>query len=198
MSTIDWAKLGQMASEAGYSTTELPVGPYTGTVTTGKFTPAAGKKKAQYGFRFKVLGGPYDGESVWLNQSVPDGSEKNPGGAAAMFVKILGLLGAAGLEPEAGCLAPVGKSYDFEVGHRPKADGSGNWVDVKNLKPLDEVPAAPAVVNIPAPTPVPGTPLADGTVADSPEVAALKAQLAAAQNTAPAAGAAPWTGARPV
>lgn len=197
MSTIDWAKLGQMASEAGYSTTELPVGFYTGTVVTGKFTPAAGKKKAQFGFRFKVSGGPHDGESVWMNQSVPDGSEKNAGGAAAVFIRIMGDLGIDGSQDEAVAAKAVeGKSFDFEVSHRPKVPGPGNWVDVKLLTAA--VPSAPAAAPAAAAAPAPAPAAAAAEVAQ-PTAEQVAAFLAAQQQAAPAAdGAAPWSGQRPI
>lgn len=159
MTTIDFNALSKIAEDAGFDTTELAPGRYDAEVTNANFTTKS-NGKSQFGFRFKVLGGPVAGQGVWKNLNVPTAESKPT--AVSIFLRELNQLGVdqalASVNPEAAAQQVIGRAFDIEVKRDRAKQGGGFWTDV-NIKGGAQG-AAPA-----APAPAPSAPVAQAPVA---------------------------------
>jgi hypothetical protein len=160
VTSIDFNALTRMAEDAGYSTKELEPGTYTAEVKSANYTTKS-NGKSQFGFRFVVEGGPFNGQSEWKNINVPDPrTSTDPqklAQAAGFFIRDLNSLGVdqavAAQNPEAAAKAIIGRKFQIEVKRsRPKGDGTF-WTDVNVKKALDAAPPAPVQQQIPVEPP---------------------------------------------
>lgn len=91
MGAYDFNAMFAQAQEAGFAGELLPVDTYEAVVHKTNSKDADGTKKAQIGVLFKIVAGPKEGSSVWLNLYVPDATSKP--GHAPMFFRTLGRFG---------------------------------------------------------------------------------------------------------
>lgn len=154
MASTTMAELLKAAEDAGISSYTPPDGPGEFEVIRAN----AGKTKKgdpKFGVKFKVLGGPDDGKSFWLNYNlipVKNNGESNAKGLAMTF-RDLETLGADSTvvatwdvdDPDCSEkveAALVGTRVSAEV----KTKQSGEWtnVNLNRLKRVDAAPTPPA------------------------------------------------------
>lgn len=157
MATIDFNALTRMAEEAGFSTEKLESGEYTAEVKAANYTTKS-NGKSQFGFMFRVVAGPAQGQSIWKNINVPNpATQTDPeklARAASFFIRDLNALGVrqdlAGTDPDAAAKEIIGRQFTIKVSRtRPKGNGEF-WEDV-DVKSAVNAASAPAAV---APAPV--------------------------------------------
>lgn len=182
MTTLNYQALRQKAKEegGGGSSENLPVGEYVGEIIkTGAKAKASGYS---LWWLFKVLVGPLAGETAFLNQQL----DPENGKQLDIFFRVVADLGIDfdqipdGTPPESIAKLALGRKFKFEIVHNPsKTDASKVFANFKNIKRVD------GEVELPEPAaPAPAAP------AESDEVAALRAKLAALEESpgAPAGG----------
>jgi len=182
----NWAK--QSAASSGGPT--LAPGHYTGEIIDAGAKPIK-DGRPRFWWKFKILVGPYAGETEVMSQLFSPENEK----ARNVFFWQLSLLGidfnnvADGATPESIAKLAIGRRFEFDFDHRES--GGKVYPDFKNVVQLGDAPVAQApVVAVPAAAApaidaVAAAPVA--AVAASPTVEELQAQLAALQAPAPAA-----------
>jgi hypothetical protein len=180
MASLDWDKLQKLAEDAGFSTEDLEPGPYVARIASTNYKDGA---KPRFGIRFVVVGGAHDGKSQWDNINVPDGSGEKGAAIAFYFLEKMKKLGVpVGSDPALAIKNAEGKVFNITVSlGKPKQTG-GHWVQVAIG---DEVTTAAA-------------PVAAAPVAPPVDVAALQAQLAAAQAAQGQSTPAEWKGERAI
>lgn len=163
MTGTSWADLKGNASEGP---TPVPAGPYDVFVEGAEATSTK-TGKVMFKIRLKIYGGPYDGKTIFTNQTV---SPESPA-ALGMFFRFMEAFGIDVVtqfpgDPEstkhAIAAALVGRYANVTVAI--KTDDYGTKNEVKSAKPYGgvaaAVPAAPAAPVPPAPPAAPVPPAA--------------------------------------
>lgn len=214
MTTTNYASMYAAAlEEVGGLSTTFPDGEYEVEIKAIKPGTTKTAGKFSVGLRLDPTSGPYVGQSCWVNQTF---SPENPK-AAGVFLRIIGSLGVPSAAITAGQPPEELVKYIVKGTRGVAVLGSHVWnqstkQDLKSFR-ITNVPetfgqspaavaapvvavAAPVAAPVAVPTPVavqvaPVVPAVapQAAVAEPPEVAALKAQLAAIQ--AQQGGAAP-------
>lgn len=191
MADLDWAKLQQLATEAGFSTVDLEPGPYVARIAATNYKDSG--KTARFGVRWVVVGGPSNGVTHWDNINVPDGSgEKGPQIAYYFLEKMKKLGVPIGAPPAEAIKAAEGKVFNITITRGKPKNTGGFWMQTDIG---DEVKDAPAPAATPAPAPAPAAAPAEAAQPTPEQIAAF---LAAQQQTAPAAEAPAWQGQRAI
>ena len=194
MASFNYTDLIKQAEGAGYSGgIDLPNGTYDVAINTANASQTAAKDD-QIGVHFSAMSGA---GTVWLNQQLPDNSEKNAV-RIAIFFDVMGSLGLskewfitnspsmAQIAEHIKSLGPfrITKSIrkSSQGGEFAKikvlgaatgepdqvAAATGGRATLPTVQQPAPVPVAPATVDAPVAPAVPGTPTVPATASDAP------------------------------
>lgn len=158
MADFNFKDLIDAAKEAGFETEQLPAGRYSDAEVTHTNVTSTQGGGLRVGIRFKVHGGPQDGNGVWMNQMVPNKEKaKSPEKfqqAAGIFLRIMSSLGVELSDDLAGSVnAIVGNHYDIDVSYKVNGQYTNTNVAIKGRAGGTAAPVATRVAAAPAPIP---------------------------------------------
>lgn len=190
MSDIQLGGMIAAAKSAGVSSEKLPDGTHTFEVKGWSVNDnKAAEGKYGWGLNIKIVGGPHDGVTGWMNQTIGEG---NPVGTD-IWLGILGKLGIGREFAAANSLATVSEAlvgirFEAEKYERPdKRDANKTWQDFRSIKLVDATaPATPVPAQAPVPQQVPAAAPAPAPAAvPAPAPAPAPAPVPVAGNGAP-------------
>ncbi len=143
------------AKEAGFETKTLPAGRYADAEVTHVNVTGTQGGGSKAGIRFKIHGGPENGNGIWMNQTLPNKAKQTPekfAQSSAIFLRIMASLGVELSNNLLGSLEAIkGQHFDIDVSYKESGIYTNTNVAIKgkvaSSVPAASSPKAPVVVD---------------------------------------------------